>query len=592
MTPSDKKIRTQNWLLPLLVFLIFSIILSCMLYNEVVNNQARVRTLAELNAATYAERMTSELAQGIAVTDSLQGILISGDGHVRNFHQVAASFMTSSLQSIQLAPNGVVTDIYPEAGNEAGPIDLINDEKTRAISRYGRDNDLTIMQGPFPLLQGGTGIAVKNPVYLKDSNGEKYFWGFTIAIIRVPDIFADSAQALTDFGYEYRLSKTVSPLTPEYTEVYSSGAVLTDPAVYCFKVGCCSYKLEVMPSDGWNSDSQVPILFICGFFINLLLSSLIYAILILRERHETLKTLSVTDPLTGLLNRHGFDEAWTRFMKAHPETPCVGIQLDIDDFKFINDIYGHAAGDLALQELAGSLQRAFPENAILSRSGGDEFSVILTGTTCQDSVSRIEAFTFIPRSFKYSGTDHPFHISLGYAGYPKDSTDPSVLLKNADIALYEVKLRGKHSCLPYRQGFHSPKRHRLGFALRDISQNLPGAFLIYKADPQDDHILYANQELIRYAGCKDMDEFLTYSGHSFRGLIRPDEQALVEKSIWDQIHSKANGTNDYVQFHFVKKDGSCHPVLDHGRIVENTYFGTIFYVLIMDCALLDTHYNN
>ena len=500
--------------------------------------------------------------------------------------------MTSSIQSIQLAPNGVVTDIYPETGNEAGKIDLINDEKRGAISRYGRDNDLTIMQGPFPLLQGGTGIAVRNPVYLKDSNGEKYFWGFTIAIIRVPDIFADSIQALTNFGYEYRLSKTISPLTPEYTEVYSSGAVLTDPAVYCFKVGCCSYKLEVMPSDGWNSSSHFPILFSCGFLINLLLSSLAYTILVLKERHETLKALSVTDPLTGLLNRHGFDEAWTRVLKAHPEAPCVGIQLDIDDFKFINDIYGHTAGDLALQELAGSLQRAFPENAILCRSGGDEFSVILTGTTCQDSASRIEAFTSIPRSFKYNGTDHPFYISLGYAGYPKDSTDPSVLLKNADMALYEVKLRGKHSCLPYQQGFHSQGRLRLGFALRDISQNLPGAFLIYKADPQDDHILYANQELIRYAGCKDMDEFLAYSGHSFRGLIRPDEQALVEKSIWDQIHSKANGTNDYVQFHFVKKDGSCHPVLDHGRIVENTYFGTIFYVLIMDCALLDTHYNN
>ena len=81
MTPSDKKIRTQNWLLPLLVFLIFSIILSCILYNEFVDNQAHVRTLAELNAMTYAEHMTSELAQGIAVTDSLQGILISEDGH-------------------------------------------------------------------------------------------------------------------------------------------------------------------------------------------------------------------------------------------------------------------------------------------------------------------------------------------------------------------------------------------------------------------------------------------------------------------------------------------------------------------------------
>lgn len=455
MTPSDKKIRTQNWLLPLLVFLIFSIILSCILYNEFVDNQAHVRTLAELNAMTYAERMTSELAQGIAVTDSLQGILISEEDQIRNFHQVAASFMNSSIQSIQLAPNGVVTDIYPEAGNEAVKIDLIHGEKGGEISRYGRDNDLTVMQGPFPLLQGGTGIAIQNPVYLEDSNGEKYFWGFTIAIIRVPDIFADSAQALTNFGYEYRLSKTVSPLTSEYTEVYSSGAVLTDPAIYCFEVGCCSYKLEVMPSDGWNSGSQFPILFLCGFFINLLLSSLTYAILILKERHETLKALSVTDPLTGLLNRHGFDEAWTRVLKAHPEAPCVGIQLDIDDFKFINDIYGHTAGDLALQELAGSLQRAFPENAILCRSGGDEFSVILTGTTCQDSASRIEAFTFIPKSFKYNGIDYPFHISLGYAGYPKDSTDPSVLLKNADMALYEVKLRGKHSCLPYRQGFHS-----------------------------------------------------------------------------------------------------------------------------------------
>lgn len=265
MTPSDKKIRTQNWLLPLLVFLIFSIILSCILYNEFVDNQAHVRTLAELNAMTYAEHITSELAQGIAVTDSLQGILISEGDQIRNFHQVAASFMTSSIQSIQLAPNGVVTDIYPEAGNEAVKIDLIHDEKGGEISQYGRDNDLTVMLGPFPLPQGGTGIAIQNPVYLKDSNGEKYFWGFTIAIIRVPSIFADSAQALTNFGYEYRLSKTVSPLTPEYTEVYSSGAVLTAPAIYCFKVGCCSYKLEVMPSDGWNSGSQFPILFYVDF---------------------------------------------------------------------------------------------------------------------------------------------------------------------------------------------------------------------------------------------------------------------------------------------------------------------------------------
>lgn len=115
--------------------------------------------------------------------------------------------------------------------------------------------------------------------------------------------------------------------------------------------------------------------------------------------------------------------------------------------------------------------------------------------------------------------------------------------------------------------------------------------MIYKADPENDQILFANQELVTYAGCKNLDEFMQYSKHSFRNLIRSDEQEAVEKSIWQQIRSQADGTNDFVQFHFVKKDGSTHPVLDHGRIVESNYYGNVFYVLIMDCQLLDEHYD-
>ena len=57
--------------------------------------------------------------------------------------------------------------------------------------------------------QGGYGIAVRNPIYLKDENGQEYFWGFTIVILRVPDIFSDATSALSKFGYEYSLSKTV-----------------------------------------------------------------------------------------------------------------------------------------------------------------------------------------------------------------------------------------------------------------------------------------------------------------------------------------------------------------------------------------------
>ena len=67
------------------------------------------------------------------------------------------------------------------------------------------------MQGPFSLKQGGTEIAVRNPVYLEQKKGERTFWGFTIVIIRVPDIFADSIKSLSDFCYEYKLSKNIAP---------------------------------------------------------------------------------------------------------------------------------------------------------------------------------------------------------------------------------------------------------------------------------------------------------------------------------------------------------------------------------------------
>ena len=73
------------------------------------------------------------------------------------------------------------------------------------------------------------GIAVRNPVYLNDENGQEYFWVFTIVILRVPDIFSDSIHALSSFGYEYRLSKTETPWSDTYKTVYQSDGQMTQP---------------------------------------------------------------------------------------------------------------------------------------------------------------------------------------------------------------------------------------------------------------------------------------------------------------------------------------------------------------------------
>lgn len=589
---NSRKNHNKKLMLPVLIFLVGCLVLTVVLYHSYRSNYKQVRNVTTLNAATYAERLQNDMNRGVAITDTLEEIAISENGKIDNFQKVARDLMADFIQSIQIAPDGVVTAIYPEAGNEAGKIDLVRDESRGEICRYGRDKNIVTMQGPFDLKQGGQGIAIRNPVYLEGADGSPVFWGFTIVIIRVPEIFTESIQALTKFGYDYSLTKTVSPLSDDTEIVSSSGNIMKNPITFEFEFCGSLFDFEVMPADGWSHGWNVfPQLFL-GICVILLLTGLTVVILVIERNRDTLKKMAITDPLTGLLNRKGFDEQLKNVMQGDLHIHCVGIQMDIDDFKFINDMYGHVVGDAALKSLAQDMQSYFNDNSILCRNGGDEFSVILVDTTEEEARKKIEHFTIQPRHITYNGEEHPFYISLGYAEYPKDCEDVLKLIRCADMALYAVKLHGKHNCSRYRGDYKIQHRSQLGFALQDVSKNLPGAFLIYIADPENDDILFANHELIELAGCRDFDDFLDYTDRRFRNLIHPDERDSVETSIWEQIDAKTNGNNDYVRFHFAKKDGTYLPVLDHGRIVENRYYGNVFYVLIMDCALVESYYDN
>ena len=589
---NSRKNHNKKLMLPILIFLVGCLVLTVVLYHSYRSNYKQVRNVTALNATTYAERLQNDMNRGVAITDTLEEIAISANGKIDNFQKVARDLMADFIQSIQIAPDGVVTDIYPEAGNEAGKIDLIHDESRGEICRYGRDKNIVTMQGPFDLKQGGQGIAIRNPVYLEGADGSPVFWGFTIVIIRVPEIFTESIQALTKFGYDYSLTKTVSPLSDDTEIVSSSGNIMKNPITFEFEFCGSLFDFEVMPADGWSHGWNVfPQLFL-GICVILLLTGLTVVILVIERHRDILKKMAITDPLTGLLNRKGFDEQLKKVMQGDLHIHCVGVQMDIDDFKFINDMYGHVVGDAALKSLAQDMQSYFNDNSILCRNGGDEFSVILVDTTEEEARKKIEHFTLQPRHITYNGEEHPFYISLGYAEYPKDCEDVSELIRCADMALYAVKLHGKHNCSRYRGDYKIQHRSQLGFALQDVSKNLPGAFLIYIADPENDDILFANRELIELAGCRDFDDFLDYTDRRFRNLIHPDERDSVETSIWEQIDAKTNGNNDYVRFHFAKKDGTYLPVLDHGRIVENRYYGNVFYVLIMDCALVESYYDN
>lgn len=579
----------KKTIVPLIVFLVGICLLSVFTYNTNVQIQKDRRTIAKLNVVTYGQRIENDIENGIEITDTLKQVLINGNGQIINFSKIAENLMSYSVQSVQLAPNGVVTEIYPEEGNETGKIDLLKDSKRGEISNYAKDHNITIIQGPIKLKQGGSGLVVRNPIYLEDKNGQEYFWGFTIAVLRVPEVFEDSTNALSKFKYNYRLSREASVLDKKYVEVDANCDKMIRPVTYNLTVGKEKWKLEIMPRAGWSNSTTLYLIFFGGLSLVILLTGLTIVLFLLDERRVELKELANKDGLTKLYNRYGFDEMAEKMISKNPKEYCVAVLLDVDDFKLINDMYGHAYGDKALISLSENMQKFFSSSALLGRNGGDEFCILLPNCTMEEVKESLIEFTKTPKTFSYKGQTYSFCISLGYAEYPNNAIERSQLMRCADTALYEVKLHGKNGCKAYQEGFQSGVRKQLGFVLNDISENLPGAFIIYRADKEDDEIFYANKEFLDMAGYENLDAFFNGTKKSFRNLIREDQQKAVETSIWNQIES--GNMDDYIHYQLRRQDGTYIPVLDQGRIVESERFGRVFYVLFMDWQAMQSHYS-
>ncbi len=277
----------KNIIIPVLVVVVGIFLTVGMAARDRDNKIAESRSHAELNAKVYAGHLASDMEKGIAITNALEQAVIATHGNLEDFQTIAANMQQDYVQSIQIAPEGVVTEICPAEGNEAGLVDLIHRDDLRGItSRYAKEHDVIIMQGPFDLMQGGSGIAIRNPVFL-EKEGKREFWGFTIVIIKVPEIFGSTVGDLGSFGYAYRLRKSVSPVDQSLMDVYSSEAPLPEePATYSFLVGDSHWQLETAPVAGWYNPREILHAAALNMLLYIVLALIIYLVLSYRERQE------------------------------------------------------------------------------------------------------------------------------------------------------------------------------------------------------------------------------------------------------------------------------------------------------------------
>lgn len=168
----------------------------------------------------------------------------------------------------------------------------------------------------------------------------------------------------------------------------------------------------------------------------------------LAAQAEKLRAMAFQDPLTGLANRAVFNDSLAEAL-AEPRLKAVDVLLlDLDDFKEVNDILGHQAGDDMLIEVSRRLRGCVTTADVVARLGGDEFVVLLTACPDADEIAAcIVRCLHVPVTI--SGRLLRPSLSLGVASLAQDSVGPSELLRQADIAMYAAKAAGKNRFLRF-----------------------------------------------------------------------------------------------------------------------------------------------
>lgn len=271
------------------------------------------------------------------------------------------------------------------------------------------------------------------------------------------------------------------------------------------------------------------------------------------RQERQLNFLSRYDPLTQLANRQHFNQELNRTLRQAQETqqPLTVFLLDLDNFKNINDSFGHATGDLLLQQVAQRLQLYSQETCLLARLGGDEFALMYQGL--HDEQAEIDIARTIMNSFQapFIIPDHgPILIaaSIGICAAPRHMDNAEGLLQGADAALYKAKASGRNTFSLYSQDLADQVREQLLLETR-LRRALDEQHLCCYFQPQVDFQsgrMQGAELLVRWI---DPEQGLIPPNHFIPlaescGLIHRIGQLVLEQACFVGQHWRQQGLPD------------------------------------------------
>ncbi|AXA33789.1 sensor domain-containing protein [Francisella adeliensis] len=244
-----------------------------------------------------------------------------------------------------------------------------------------------------------------------------------------------------------------------------------------------------------------------------------------KEAENQLKEIAYKDTLTGVSNRTRFITELDIALKlASDNSSFLAILfIDLDNFKQINDIYGHIVGDKLLVEVSNKISKILNDKAILARVGGDEFAAIITDCHHENEIAQLadKCIKTVIEPYSINNEIIAQSISIGISTFPQSSLDANELLKFADTAMYNSKEKGKNTYSFYRPE-HSIKRLRSG----EIENALKLALekeeftVVYQPQYDSNASFYGVEALLRWdselLGAVTPDEFIPIAEKSHK----------------------------------------------------------------------------
>jgi len=352
---------------------------------------------------------------------------------------------TRHVRNLGVAIGYQVTYVYPESTNQQ----IIGKDFRQIPAQWPKvkqaiDTRQGVLDGPIELIQGGSGIVYRYPIFINDQ-----YWGIMSTVINTDAFLKAAFKNLSSDAHEFAIR-----IADNNKVFYGNPDLFLDKDTVKQTSQVPNGKWEWAIKNHTSSFTNQIIFYQIGSILISLISGFLVYYLI-KERYR-LSDDAMLDSLTGLPNRRLLnDRMQVAFASAQrSQKPMAIMAVDIDYFKKINDTYGHDFGDEVLKIVALAIKTTLRAGDTVSRIGGDEFIVVLKDLHSEENIVSIadklkHVFT---QPLVILGEEISVHLSIGASIYrPEKAVTLNQLNKEADIALYQSKASGRNTFTMYRE---------------------------------------------------------------------------------------------------------------------------------------------